>query len=69
MGFWRALRCEAGSHKFSQEMKWQADMKDPNTAIMQYWSVWKNSTCIGCAIDAVAWDDLIPDAKNTGSVF
>lgn len=65
----RTLKCNAGVHTFKQEMKWQSDMKDPNTAIMQYWSVWVNKTCIGCAIDASDWADLIPDAKSVPNVF
>lgn len=63
------LECHSSSHKMQAEAQWQNDMKQPETAVTQQWSVWASSQCRTCAAGMNNFDDLVPEAGERESVF
>lgn len=65
-----SLRCESSSHKYSAQMLWEQDEKNPEKASAQYWSVWAVGACLTCAAGVnSAFDDLVPENDKIVSVW
>jgi len=67
------LHCTSGSHKYSQEMIWEADVADESKKWFQYWCCYTTGHCISCASGQSSktdWpEDLIPGDDKKVSVW
>lgn len=59
--------CTAAGHGYQQTMRWNKDMGQPGTRLIQLWSVWATKKCLGCTFDMANNKDLIPDVGPKAS--
>jgi hypothetical protein len=53
--------CDAPGHGYKQTVRFNEDMKKSGTRIIQQWSIWATSKCLGCTFAIDDNKDLVPD--------
>lgn len=60
----KTTECKAGHHGVQAQSIWEVHMRQDNTAVPEFWSVFTTDMCVDCQKNLGSFDDLVPDKER-----